>query len=128
MTFKDALQKGLAAHKRAAEARAEMNEVLASASAEVAEITGAPITLQFEQLHRPLQPLQKFTALTASSTGVSPAALAEVTFGELGYPLTLRWEDQLEFAQERVSFEEALKRLLGHAATGQKIATLIRQK
>ena len=47
-SFGEALKKGLDAHKRAAEARKEMEEVLAAASAEVATITGARISLRFE--------------------------------------------------------------------------------
>ena len=45
--FGEALKKGLEAHRRAAEARKEMDEVLAAASADVAAVTGTSISLQF---------------------------------------------------------------------------------
>ncbi|WP_437874289.1 hypothetical protein [Sorangium sp. So ce513] len=55
-------------------------------------------------------------------------ALAEVTFGELGYPVRLRWENRFDSVSDRASFEEVLKKILEHSATGEKIAELIAGK
>jgi hypothetical protein len=139
--FGEALKKGLDAHKRAAEARKEMEEVLAAASAEVASITGARISLQFQTVDRSVReashaevlvgipaPREKITALTARLDTGSFAPLAEVTFGELGYPVRLRWENRFDSAYDRASFEELLKTILEHSATGEKIAALIAGK
>lgn len=140
-SFGDALKKGLDAHKRAAEARKEMEEVLAAASEEVAAIIGAPISLRFQTVDRPAResslsenimgisaPREKITALTARLDTGSFALLAEVTFGQLGYPAKLRWENRFDSASDRASFEELIKTLLEHSATGEKIAKLIAQK
>ncbi|WP_437684733.1 hypothetical protein [Sorangium sp. So ce176] len=137
-SFGEALKKGLDAHKRAAAARAEMEEVLAAASAEVATITGASISLQFQTVHRPVRgssiherlvgisvPHEEITALTARLDTGPFASLAEVTFGELGYPVRLRWENRFDSANDRASFEELLKTMLEHSTTGEKIAALI---
>ncbi|KYF52938.1 hypothetical protein BE08_44930 [Sorangium cellulosum] len=118
-----------------------MEEVLAAASAEVAMITGAPISLRFQMVDRPTRessihekamgipaPREKITALTARLDTGPFAPLAEVTFGELGYPVRLRWENRFDSVSDRASFEEVLKTILEHSATGEKIAALIAGK
>lgn len=140
-SFGEALKKGLDAHKRAAEARKEMEEVLAAASAEVATITGTPITLRFETVEHAVReashaevlvgipaPRQTITALTARLDTGPFTPLAEVSFGELGYPVRLRWENRFDSANDRASFEELLKAILEHSATGEKISALITGK
>jgi hypothetical protein len=135
--FGDALKKGLDAHRRADEARKEMDEVLSAASADVAAVTGAPISLRFdtsdpiERLKAAgtviLGPTQRkpITALVARLRSDLWTVLAEVSLGQLGYPVTLRWENRLDSASDRASFEELIKKLLEHSATGEKIAGLI---
>lgn len=134
--FGEALKKGLEAHRRAAEARKEMDDVLAAASADVAAVTSASISLQFQVVDHTqrepslvevaqLVPREKFTALTARSMSGTFRALGEVTFGELGYPVRIRWEDRIASAYDRASFEELIATILAHGATGKKIAELI---
>jgi hypothetical protein len=133
--FGEALKKGLEAHRRAAEARKEMDDVLAAASADVAAVTSASISLQFQVVDREPSlvdkfqltpaPREKFTALTARSISGTSRVLGEVTFGELGYPVTIRWEDRMDAAYDRASFEELITTILAHGATGKKIAELI---
>ncbi|KYF78825.1 hypothetical protein BE11_37660 [Sorangium cellulosum] len=118
-----------------------MDDVLATASAEVTMITGAPIALRFETIEHAVReashaellmgipaPHEKITALAARLGTGRSVMLAEVTFGELGYPVRLRWENRFDSANDRASFEEVLKTMLEHSATGEKIAALITQK
>jgi hypothetical protein len=136
--FADALKKGLLAHQHADEARREMDEVLAIASTDVAAVTGAPISLRFDLIDRPLRaqsmlgvaqvvaaPREKVTGLIARHHSGRFDPLAEVSFGELGYPVTLRWENRVDSANNRASFEELIEALLAHSATGAKIAKLV---
>ena len=116
-------------------ARAEMDEVLGAASKEVSAVIGQDITLQFQVVDRPptatqlrvglLAPPVKITALVARDRGGRFEVLAEVTFGELGYPASLRWEDRHDSFSDRRSFEEVLQELLAHSATGAKIKRLM---
>jgi hypothetical protein len=137
-SFGEALKKGLEAHRRAAETRREIDEVLAAASADVAAVTSAPISLQLQVVDRPKRepsfvenvhfippPREQFTALTARLSPGTFRVLGEVTFGELGYPVTIRWEDYMDSAYDRVSFEKLIATILAHGATGKHIAELI---
>ena len=132
--FGNALKKGLEAHKRAAAARREMEEVLAAASTEVADVTGSPISLRFQVVDRPSvpgsgeAPREKTDALMARLDNGHWVMLGEVTFGELGYPVTIRWQNNRDSANDRAAFEELIKTLLEHSAVGAKIAALIAQK
>jgi len=139
--FGEALKKGLEAHRRSAEARKEMDDVLAAASADVAAVTSASISLQFQVVDRPKRepslvdiaqhiaaPREKFTALTALSISGTFRVLGEVTFHELGYPVTIRWEDRIDSAYDRASFEELIATILAHGATGKKIAELVTER
>jgi hypothetical protein len=136
--FADALKKGLEAHQRAAEARYEMDEVLKAASVDIRAVTGAPISLRFSQIDRPqgtrvvlapplaaAAPREKVTGLIARHDSGDYAALAEVSFGELGYPVILRWENRADSAENRTSFEASIEALLAHSATGAKLAKLV---
>lgn len=144
--FGDALRKGLDAHRRADDAEKEMNEVLAAASADVTSVMQAPISFRFgavsshslasatsevligEVLTGEVPSREKRNILAAQLAGQGWVFLAEVTFGELGYPVTLRWEHMYDTATDRASFEEAIKALLAHSATGAKIARLLGRK
>jgi hypothetical protein len=138
-TFGEALKKGLDAHQHADQARREMDAVLAAASREVTEVIGRPITFQLENIDhwaRELErgiwnnsaPKPKGISLPARLDTGGVAVLAEVSFGELGYPVRLRWEDMVEVVNDRASFEEVVKALVAHAATGKKIVALLEGK
>lgn len=131
--FGNALKKGLEAHKRAAEARKEMEDVLAAASSEMKAVTNSPISLQFQEVARSRVPgtsvIQgKPDALTARLDTGPFTVLGEVTFGDLGYPVTVRWQNNRDSANDRASFEELIKTILEHSATGAEIAALIAKK
>lgn len=136
--FGEAFKKGLDGHKKHEETRREIDEVLNSASIEVTRIAGAPIKLGVETIDRPAReqsraermaqvpaPREKSTVLTARSQGLQFQALADFTFGDLGFPVTLRWADQFRMATDRAGFEAVLADLLGHSATGAKLAKLL---
>jgi hypothetical protein len=136
--FGEALKKGLEAHRRAAEARKEMDDVLAAASADVAAVTDLELKRAGDRPKREpslvdiaqhiAAPREKFTALTALSISGTFRVLGEVTFGELGYPVTIRWEDRIDSAYDRASFEELIATILAHGATGKKIAELVTER
>jgi hypothetical protein len=136
--FGEALKKGLEAHKRADAARKEMDDVLATASADLTQVTGVPISLRFDTTKRATRaasifesaqgigpPSENIIVLAAQLNSGGRAYLAEVSFGELGYPVNFRWEHRYNTATNRDSFEELLKALLAHSATGEKIAALL---
>jgi len=138
-SFAEALKKGLDVHKRAAEARNEMDEVLAAASKEVSEVLQGEISFRFQAVDRPARvqssrellagvpaPREQSQALTARSQHSAPSVLAEVGFGELGYPVTLRWESEFRMADDRDGFETVIKDLLAHGATGAKLGALLK--
>lgn len=138
-SFAEALKKGLDVHKRAEEARNEMAEVLAAASREVSEVLGGEISFQFESVDRPARgqssheliagvpaPREKFQALTARTHNSAFKVLAEAGFGAIGYPVTLRWENEFRMADDRDGFESVIKDLLAHGVTGSKIEALLR--
>jgi len=131
--FEDALRKGLESHKRAAEARKVMEEVLASASKAMATVTGSPISLRFQVVDRPRipgseGPRDKVEALTARLETAAFTVLGEVSFGELGYPVTVRWQNNRDSANDRAGFEALVETLLAHSSTGAKIAALVGSK
>ncbi len=144
--FGDALRKGLDAHRRADDAEKEMNEVLDAASTDVTSVMQAPISFRFgavssqslasatsdvrigEVLFGEVPSGEKRNTLAAQLADRGWVFLAEVTFGELGYPVTLRWEHMYDTATDRASFEEVIKTLLAHSATGAKIARLLGRK
>jgi hypothetical protein len=140
-TFADAIKKGLEAHDAAVKARETMDSVLAAASAEISAVVGIEVALRFADVPRPLKryknPIldvarglasvgQEFmTAVVANAKGGS-AVLAEAELSQVGFPVTLRWGDHYaDVADNRESFESAVKALLEHAQTGERIAELV---
>jgi hypothetical protein len=51
--------------------------------------------------------------------------LADVSFGELGYPITLRWGNERGYATDRAEFEGALAQLLESRITGERIGRVL---
>ncbi len=116
MLFGEALQRGLAAHRRTAATRRDVEKVLARASSEASEAVGVQAGLRFELAGR---------AMVASLPTGARETLAEVDIGDFGFTVTLRWEDRLEHALDLSSFEVAITALLESPATGDKIARLL---
>jgi len=136
--FGEALRKGLDSHKQAEEAHKELSEILAAASKDMSEVLNEEISLQFEVIGRPARaqssveqlagvpaPRENITALTAKLRRSKFEMLAEATFGELGYPVTLRWENEFRLAPDRDAFEAVLQELLARSGTGAKIKKLL---
>ena len=138
--FGEAARKGLGAHSRAAAARREMEDVLRQASADLTDTLGVEVALLFDQLDRPAReqstaeiiagvpaPRVKVDALMArlrSGSGRS-VPLAEVEFGALGYPVTVRYVHEWASAESKASFEQVLVKLLEDPATGEALAKLV---
>jgi len=131
-SFLEALKKGTDAHNRALAARVQVDEVLAKASAEIAEFDrDAGLTLHVEVVDRPKwlghpEPREKVTMIVAKTGRGARASLSEIEFSEMGFPVTLRWERHVERANDRESFEQVLQALLESSSTGEKIALLLR--
>lgn len=127
--FSDALRKGLDAHTKFDQARHEMEQVLQTASAEVTSVLQAEVSLQFQGASRALggtrAPTVKYTAIVATTPANRSEELAEASFGELGYPVNLRWQDRFEVAQDRPGFEAVIQSLLASRGTGAKLSALI---
>ncbi len=135
-SFAEALKKGLGNHEQATEARKEMDSVLAAASRDVSEVMQMELSLRFQSEERPKRvqygnamiglttPLESFTALVARSPR-GREILAEVKFGELGYPMSLRWDGEFRSVPDRAAFEEAIADLLSQGVTGERIKALV---
>jgi hypothetical protein len=139
--FADATRKGLNAYERARAARTEMNDVLRQASLELSSAADRDIALRLERERRPARDASSFEAagITPPPTEMvvvlklrqeAPVAvsvsLAELEFGELGYPVHLRWRGVAQSAGDRNGFESALVELLQSSYTGAKVAGLIK--
>ena len=128
--FAEALRKGIEDDKRAREARAQMDGVLAIASKQVSDFMNAELTLQIEDVDQPVMATgvsvsrRVAPALTAKRRDGRFKVLAEVRFGALGYPVSLRWANDSLTAETRADFESILQELLGHRETGAKIRAL----
>jgi hypothetical protein len=136
--FREALKKGMEANERAKQAKIEMTFVLREAAVAISDIAGKAVDLAFEVVRRPVRskslaenlqlsdpPTTAVTVLRARTT-MSHVDLADIEFGELGYPVSLRWSDQSLYAENGVDFEVGMTRLLGSAATGAAIAALVK--
>lgn len=128
--FKDALLKGLNAHKSVVAAHDEIVEVLAKASQDIASVVGVPVTLQIQSVDEPVTvgmplPRRKVDRLTAREPSGRWEPLAGIEFGELGYPVTLRWDGHAEYGSDREGFERALGNVLQAAGAGKAIKKLV---
>jgi len=133
MNFVDAARKGMDAHNRAIAARREQDEVLRDASKQMTDAFGTELTLCFTGVAKGLaaailggkrEPPVLDTLEVTSKSGRS-RKLASVSFGEMGYPLTLRWADRSEYAADREAFEATLQQLLESRAAGEQIAYVL---
>jgi len=137
MNFAEAARKGLNANERAIVARREMDAVLQEASKQLTQALGGELTLQFADsaagtlLHAIANKITgnerslPLTGLTGVLEVVGKPSrsrhLAEVSLGEMGYPVTLRWGDERGYATNRAEFEVALSQLLESRVTGERI-------
>lgn len=136
-SYADALRKGLAAHRQSERARHQMEEVLSAASKEIGELLQTDVALRFEthERYKRVPPTAEapvgvsasrevFTGLIARSPH-GFEVLADIKFGELGYPVTLRWEGDFRQADDRAAFESVLAELLESRQTGGKLQQLV---
>lgn len=135
MNFVAAVRKGLDANDRAIAARQEMDAVLQEASKQLTEALGAELILQFVgSLVGTVQAItNKLAGTDVPPMGVLEVVnkasqfehLADVSFGELGYPVTLRWGNERGYATNRAEFEVALTQLLESRITGERIGRVL---
>jgi len=139
-SLKSDLQIGLKAAEDAANARSNVDEVLRMASETISESLNVPVMLVRADVDVPARaptesenmaglpaPRKKVDAILARN-GKPPGRieiLAEITFATTGFPVSLRWENEAEQATDQQHFQQALRAIIRHPITGEKLKRLI---
>ena len=139
--FGDAIKQGLDAQERLKQAQSDLREVLREVAVDLSADLGrefqVTISLRNELVEGlqtkmnemlgilPTKSKRQFWAIQISVPGKGSVSLAEVTFAEVGYPISVRWPDNFAHASDKDSFAAAMVELLSSRHAGEQIGVLL---
>jgi hypothetical protein len=146
--YKEALQAGFAAAKKAEIARKEVEEILGKFKADLLAASDGKLLVEirefeedeshYERMVRtsmvfgsPPQPKKTFKVLIATNPKATKPVISQLAVWKQakdGYPCSLIWNKQERQCEDGVALEEGLAELLKDPRVGERLYSLMQQK
>lgn len=138
--FRDALRKGLDAQAKLTNAQADLRDVLSRVTVELADVLGSETQFRLSNSYKLVEAIQTVadkvigalprqirthTWVVEVKNATHQVNLAEVTFSEAGYPITIEWPGNSAYAADKASLTAAMESLLCSRIAGEKLGPFV---